>query len=190
MGAISPVPFADEVFMDKIHDQIIEPTVRGLEKDNLPYKGFIFIGLIKVGNDPKVIEYNVRMGDPETEVVLPRLKTDFVNVFKAVANGTLDQVPFEIDSRSATTVMTVAGGYPEAYNKGDEITGINQVSNQLVFQAGTTLKDGKVVTNGGRVLAVTSYGNDFREALKGSYEGVSKITFKNMNYRTDLGFDL
>lgn len=190
MGAISPVPFADEVFMNKIHDQIIEPTVRGLEKDNLPYKGFIFIGLIKVGNDPKVIEYNVRMGDPETEVVLPRLKTDFVNVFKAVANGTLDQVPFEIDSRSATTVMTVAGGYPEAYNKGDEITGINQVSNQLVFQAGTTLKDGKVVTNGGRVLAVTSYGNDFREALKGSYEGVSKITFKNMNYRTDLGFDL
>ena len=190
MGAISPVPFADDTFMDKIHSRIIEPTVRGLEKDNLPYKGFIFIGLIKVDGEPKVIEYNVRMGDPETEAVLPRLKTDLVAVFKAVADGTLDQVPFEIDSRTATTVMTVAGGYPEAYNKGDEITGIDKVSDQIVFQAGTTLIDGKVVTNGGRVLAVTSYGTDFKEALKGSYEGVSKIHFKGMNFRTDLGFDL
>jgi len=190
MGAISPVPFADDTFMDKIHSRIIEPTVRGLEKDNLPYKGFIFIGLIKVDGEPKVIEYNVRMGDPETEAVLPRLKTDLVAVFKAVADGTLDQVPFEIDPRTATTVMTVAGGYPEAYNKGDEITGIDTVSDQIVFQAGTTLIDGKVVTNGGRVLAVTSYGTDFKEALKGSYEGVSKIHFKGMNFRTDLGFDL
>jgi len=190
MGAISPVPFANEEFMAKIHDRIIEPTVRGLEKDNLPYKGFIFIGLIKVGNDPKVIEYNVRMGDPETEVVLPRLKTDFVEIFKAVANGTLDQVPFEIDSRAATTVMNVAGGYPEAYNKGDEITGIDAVTDQIVFQAGTTLKDGKIVTNGGRVLAVTAFGTDFREALQSSYEGVSKIQFKDRYYRTDLGFDL
>ncbi len=190
MGAISPVPFANEEFMAKIHDRIIEPTVRGLEKDNLPYKGFIFIGLIKVGNDPKVIEYNVRMGDPETEVVLPRLKTDFVEIFKAVANGTLDQVPFEIDSRAATTVMNVAGGYPEAYNKGDEITGIDAVTDQIVFQAGTTLKGGKIVTNGGRVLAVTAFGTDFREALQSSYEGVSKIQFKDRYYRTDLGFDL
>lgn len=190
MGAISPVPFADDAFMEKIHNQIIEPTVRGLEKDNLPYKGFIFIGLIKVGNDPKVIEYNVRMGDPETEVVLPRLKTDFVEIFKAVANGTLDQVPFEIDSRAATTVMNVAGGYPEDYNKGDEITGIDSVTDQIVFQAGTTLKDGKIVTNGGRVLAVTAFGADFREALQSSYEGVSKIQFKDRYYRTDLGFDL
>jgi phosphoribosylamine--glycine ligase len=190
MGAISPVPFADVDFMEKIHNRIIEPTVKGLEKDNLPYKGFIFIGLIKVGNDPKVIEYNVRMGDPETEVVLPRLKTDFVEIFKAVANGTLDQVPFEIDSRAATTVMNVAGGYPEAYNKGDEITGIDSVKDQIVFQAGTTLKDGKIVTNGGRVLAVTAFGADFREALQSSYEGVSKIQFKDRYYRTDLGFDL
>jgi len=190
MGAISPVPFANEEFMAKIHNRIIEPTVRGLEKDNLPYKGFIFIGLIKVGNDPKVIEYNVRMGDPETEVVLPRLKTDFVEIFKAVANGTLDQVPFEIDSRAATTVMNVAGGYPEAYNKGDEITGIDAVTDQIVFQAGTTLKGGKIVTNGGRVLAVTAFGTDFREALQSSYEGVSKIQFKDRYYRTDLGFDL
>jgi phosphoribosylamine--glycine ligase len=190
MGAISPVPFANEEFMAKIHDRIIEPTVRGLEKDNLPYKGFIFIGLIKVGNDPKVIEYNVRMGDPETEVVLPRLKTDFVEIFKAVANGTLDQVPFEIDSRAATTVMNVAGGYPEAYNKGDEIIGIDAVTDQIVFQAGTTLKGGKIVTNGGRVLAVTAFGTDFREALQSSYEGVSKIQFKDRYYRTDLGFDL
>jgi phosphoribosylamine--glycine ligase len=190
MGAISPVPFANEEFMAKIHDRIIEPTVRGLEKDNLPYKGFIFIGLIKVGNDPKVIEYNVRMGDPETEVVLPRLKTDFVEIFKAVANGTLDQVPIEIDSRAATTVMNVAGGYPEAYNKGDEIIGIDAVTDQIVFQAGTTLKDGKIVTNGGRVLAVTAFGTDFREALQSSYEGVSKIQFKDRYYRTDLGFDL
>jgi phosphoribosylamine--glycine ligase len=190
MGAISPVPFANEEFMAKIHDRIIEPTVRGLEKDNLPYKGFIFIGLIKVGNDPKVIEYNVRMGDPETEVVLPRLKTDFVEIFKAVANGTLDQVPIEIDSRAATTVMNVAGGYPEAYNKGDEITGIDAVTDQIVFQAGTTLKGGKIVTNGGRVLAVTAFGTDFREALQSSYEGVSKIQFKDRYYRTDLGFDL
>jgi len=190
MGAISPVPFANEEFMAKIHDRIIEPTVRGLEKDNLPYKGFIFIGLIKVGKDPKVIEYNVRMGDPETEVVLPRLKTDFVEIFKAVANGTLDQVPIEIDSRAATTVMNVAGGYPEAYNKGDEIIGIDAVTDQIVFQAGTTLKGGKIVTNGGRVLAVTAFGTDFREALQSSYEGVSKIQFKDRYYRTDLGFDL
>ncbi len=190
MGAISPVPFANEEFMAKIHDRIIEPTVRGLEKDNLPYKGFIFIGLIKVGEDPKVIEYNVRMGDPETEVVLPRLKTDFVDIFKAVANGTLDQVPFEIDSRAATTVMNVAGGYPETYHKGDEITGIDAVTDQIVFQAGTTIKDGKTVTNGGRVLAVTAFGTDFKEALQSSYEGVSKIQFKDRYYRTDLGFDL
>jgi len=130
------------------------------------------------------------MGDPETEVVLPRLKTDFVEIFKAVANGTLDQVPFEIDSRAATTVMNVAGGYPEAYNKGDEIIGIDAVTDQIVFQAGTTLKGGKIVTNGGRVLAVTAFGTDFREALQSSYEGVSKIQFKDRYYRTDLGFDL
>lgn len=190
MGAISPVPFADDAFMAKIHDRIIEPTIQGLVKDQLPYKGFIFIGLIKVGDEPKVIEYNVRMGDPETEVVLPRLKTDFVDIFKAVAQGTLDQVPFEIDPRSATTVMSVAGGYPEAYQKGAVITGIDQVTDQLVFQAGTTLHNGEVVTNGGRVLAVTAYGNDFREALKSSYEGLSKIEYKDMYYRKDLGFDL
>jgi phosphoribosylamine--glycine ligase len=130
------------------------------------------------------------MGDPETEVVVPRLKTDFVDLFKAVANGTLDQVPLEIDDRAATTVMSVAGGYPEAYNKGDEIKGIDEVLDQIVFQAGTTTKDGKIVTNGGRVLAVTAYGSNFREALNASYEGLSKISFKDMYFRKDLGFDL
>ncbi len=190
MGAISPVPFADEAFMKKIHNRIIEPTIKGLEKDKLPYKGFIFIGLIKVGEDPKVIEYNVRMGDPETEVVLPRLKTDFVDLFKAVANGTLDQVPLEIDDRAATTVMSVAGGYPQSYNKGDEIKGIEAITDQIVFHAGTTTKDGKIVTNGGRVLAVTAYGSNFKEALNSSYEGLTKISFKDMYFRKDLGFDL
>lgn len=190
MGAISPVPFADAEFMQKIEQRIVKPTVEGLKKDNLPYVGFIFIGLIKVGDDPKVIEYNVRMGDPETEVVMPRLQSDLVEVLMAMANGTLNQIDLKIDNRTATTVMAVSGGYPEAYEKGMEISGTEMVEGSLVFHAGTKVSDGKVVTNGGRVLAITSFGNDFKEALKQSYQNMEKIQFEGMYYRKDLGFDL
>ena len=190
MGAISPVPFADDEFMKKVEDRIVIPTITGLKNDNIEYKGFVFIGLIKVGNDPFVIEYNVRMGDPETEVVMPRLKSDLVALFQAVAKQTLANENFEIDQRAATTVMMVSGGYPEDYEKGKVITGLDQVENSIVFHAGTTEKDGNVVTNGGRVLAVTSYGADFKEALKQSYKNVEKIKFDKSYYRTDLGFDL
>jgi len=190
MGAISPVPFADQSFMDKIHTRVVEPTIQGLEKDGLPYKGFIFIGLIKVGEDPFVIEYNVRLGDPETEVVLPRIKTDLVAVFNAVAKQTLDQIQLEMDPRTATTVMSVAGGYPEAYEKGHEISGLERPSDSLIFHAGTTIQNGRVVTNGGRVLAVTSFGNDYKEALSRSYDRLKGISFKDIYYREDLGFDL
>jgi len=190
MGAISPVPFADQEFMDKIHQRVVLPTVEGLKKDNLPYKGFIFIGLIKVNEDPFVIEYNVRLGDPETEVVIPRIKNDLVRVFQAVADQNLDSIDLEFDERTATTVMLVSGGYPEAYEKGKEIMGYNQVQNSLLFHAGTTLKDNKVVTNGGRVMAVTSFGENFKEALKKSYKNIEKLHFDRMNYRKDIGFDL
>ncbi len=190
MGAISPVPFADHAFMSKIEEQIIKPTVDGLAKENIDYKGFIFIGLIKVGNDPKVIEYNVRMGDPETEAVLPRVQTDLVKLFQHVGEQSLDTITLDIDQRSATTVMAVSGGYPEAYQKGKEITGIDTVSESIVFHAGTKLEDGKVVTNGGRVIAVTSFDDDFRQALKKSYQNIEKLHFDKMYYRKDLGFDL
>lgn len=190
MGAVSPVPFADEEFMKKVEDRVVIPTINGLKADKIEYKGFVFIGLIKVGNDPFVIEYNVRMGDPETEVVMPRLKSDIVTLFEAVANETLENAILEIDERAATTVMMVSGGYPEDYEKGKEISGLDQVENSIVFHAGTTEKGGKAVTNGGRVLAVTSYGKDFKEALKQSYENVEKIKFDKSYYRTDLGFDL
>ncbi len=190
MGAISPVPFAEKDFMDKVYARVIEPTVEGLKTDNLPYKGFIFIGLIKVDNDPYVIEYNVRMGDPETEVVLPRVKNDFVEIFQAVADQTLDTINLEIDENSATTVMTVSGGYPEAYEKGYEIFGLENVSDSLIFHAGTKLENGKVVTNGGRVMAFTSFGTNFQDALDKSYESIKKIGFDRLNYRKDIGFDL
>ena len=190
MGAISPVPFASKGFMDKIEHRIVKPTVEGLKKDNMPYKGFIFIGLIKVGEDPKVIEYNVRMGDPETEVVLPRIKNDLVELLQAVANEKLSEVELQLDERAATTVMTVSGGYPGAYEKGKEIKGIESIGDSLVFHAGTTIKNGKVVTNGGRVMAITSFGSDFKSALSKSYQNVEKLSFEGMNYRKDLGFDL
>jgi phosphoribosylamine---glycine ligase len=190
MGAISPVPFADKVFMDKIHRRIVEPTVEGLKKDDLPYKGFIFIGLIKVGDDPFVIEYNVRMGDPETEVVIPRIKNDLVEVFQAVANQTLNTINLQLDERTATTVMLVSGGYPEAYEKGKEINGFEDIKDSVVFHAGTDQSDGKVVTSGGRVMAITSFGINFQEALKVSYQTIEKIHFDKMNYRKDIGFDL
>ncbi|RNL83553.1 phosphoribosylamine--glycine ligase [Sinomicrobium pectinilyticum] len=190
MGAVSPVPFADDAFVKKIDERIIKPTIAGLQEDNLPYKGFVFIGLIKVGDNPYVIEYNVRMGDPETEVVLPRVKTDLVEIFEAVSAGTLNEVDLEVDERAATTVMAVSGGYPEAYRKGKEITGEDAIGESLVFHAGTVLKDGKTVTSGGRVIAVTSYGKDFKEALQKSYRNMEKLDFDGMYYRKDIGFDL
>ena len=190
MGAVSPVPFATPDFLSKIEERIVKPTVAGLQKDNLPYKGFIFIGLIKVGNDPKVIEYNVRMGDPETEVVLPRLKTDLVTIFQAIANQTLDQVSLVVDDRTATTVMVVSGGYPESYEKGKEISGLEAIEGSIPFHAGAIKKDGKIVTSGGRVMAVTSFGNTYQEALKKSYQNIEKLHFDKMYYRKDIGFDL
>lgn len=190
MGAVSPVPFADAEFMEKIETRIVKPTIQGLKNDAIDYKGFIFIGLIKVGNDPFVIEYNVRMGDPETEVVIPRLKSDLVEIFAAMGNQTLEDVAFEIDERSATTVMVVSGGYPEDYEKGKVITGLENVEGSIAFHAGTALKDGQVVTSGGRVIAVTSYDNDFKEAIKKSYQNIEKLHFDKMYYRKDIGFDL
>ncbi|MDA8639687.1 phosphoribosylamine--glycine ligase [Flavobacteriaceae bacterium] len=190
MGAISPVPFASDEFIKKIEERIIKPTMDGFQKSNLPFKGFVFIGLIKVGNDPVVIEYNVRMGDPETEVVFPRVKNDWVELFKAIGSQTLDQHELEIDPRSATTIMAVSGGYPEAYQKGKTITGIDSVDGSVVFHAGTKVVSKEVKTSGGRVLAVTSYGKDHKEALSKSYESLEKIDFEGMYYRKDLGFDL
>lgn len=190
MGALSPVPFVDATFKEKIERTIVKPTIEGLKKDQLPYVGFIFIGLIKVGDTPKVIEYNVRMGDPETEVVIPRIQNDLVELLLATAQGTLHEIPLNIDQRAAATVMTVSGGYPEAYEKGKEITGMEQVEDSLVFHAGTKGVEGKIVTNGGRVMAVTSFGKDIKDALKKSYQSLEKIHFDGMYYRKDLGFDL
>ena len=190
MGAISPVPFADSILLEKIETRIVKPTVLGLQKDGIEYKGFIFIGLIIVKGEPIVIEYNVRMGDPETEVVIPRIKSDLVELFQAVADEKLNEVILEIDERSATTVMMVSGGYPEEYEKGKEISGIENVEDSLVFHAGTKLENGKVVTNGGRVLAITSFGNDFHEAIKKSYQNIDKLHFDKMYFRKDIGRDL
>lgn len=190
MGAISPVPFADEILMQKIEERIVKPTVNGLKEEKIDYKGFVFIGLIKVGDEPYVIEYNVRMGDPETEVVLPRIKTDLVSLFKATFQQKLDTIAIEIDERAATTVMVVSGGYPEAYDKGKEITGTTTIEDSIVFHAGTIVKEGKLVTNGGRVIAITSLDVDYRKALKKSYQNIEKLHFDRMYYRTDIGFDL
>lgn len=190
MGAISPVPFADEELMRKIEDRIVKPTVNGLKSENIDYKGFIFIGLIKVGDEPFVIEYNVRMGDPETEVVLPRIKTDLVELFEKLSTGNLNETTLEIDPRSATTVMLVSGGYPEAYDKGMEITGLDTVEDSILFHAGTRLENGVVKTNGGRVIAITSFGNDYKKALKKSYQNAAKLNFDKIYYRKDIGFDL
>ena len=190
MGAISPVPFADAVLLEKIETRIVKPTIDGLQKDGIPYKGFVFIGLINVKGEPIVIEYNVRMGDPETEVVIPRLKSDLVALFKAVADQTLDKIELEIDERSAATIMVVSGGYPEDYEKGKVISGISTVSDSIVFHAGTKSENHQVLSNGGRVLAVTSYGNDFQEAIKKSYQNIDKLHFDKMYFRKDIGFDL
>ncbi|GAA4280183.1 phosphoribosylamine--glycine ligase [Gaetbulibacter aestuarii] len=190
MGAVSPVPFATREFLNKIEERIVKPTIAGLKKDNLPYVGFVFIGLIKVGDDPKVIEYNVRMGDPETEVVFPRLKNDLVEILQAMAKGTLDTVTLDIDSRAATTIVLVSGGYPEAYGKGHEIKGLENITESIPFHAGAQLKDGKIVTSGGRVLAITSFGDSYKEAIKKSYQSIEKLHFDKMYYRSDIGFDL
>ena len=190
MGAVSPVPFADIVLLEKIKTRIVKPTVEGLQKDGIEYIGFVFIGLIIVKGEPIVIEYNVRMGDPETEVVVPRIKSDLVELFQAVADGKLNEVSLEIDERSATTVMIVSGGYPEEYEKGKEISGLDKVEGSLVFHAGTKLENGKVVTNGGRVLAVTSFGNNFQDAIKKTYQNIDKLHFDKMYFRKDIGFDL
>ena len=190
MGAISPVPFADEVLLKKIEDRIVKPTVDGLTKDQLPYKGFIFIGLIVVDSEPIVIEYNVRMGDPETEAVLPRVKTDLVEIFQAIDKQCLNEIDIEIDPQTAVTVMLVSGGYPEAYEKGKEITGLENVENSIMFHAGANNKNGQIVTSGGRVMAVTSFGADFKSALETSYKSIEAIKFEGMNYRKDIGFDL
>ena len=190
MGAVSPVPFANDTFMKKIEETVIKPTVDGLVKDGIPYKGFIFFGIIKVGNEPKVIEYNCRMGDPETEVVIPRVESDFLEMLIAAGNDELHTKSIKIKEESACTVVLVSGGYPEAYEKGKEIHGIALVKNSLVFHAGTKFEDNKVLSNGGRVLAVTSYGNDFKSALKQSYESINHICFDKINFRKDIGFDL
>ena len=190
MGAVSPVPFANEEFSRKVEERVVRPTIEGLQKDGIDYKGFVFFGLMNVGGDPYVIEYNVRMGDPETEVVMPRLKTDILSLFEAMAKGELEQAAFELDDRFCTTVMLVSQGYPGDYEKGKEITGVPDVKGSIVFHAGTKLADGKVVTNGGRVIAVSSFGKTMREALAQSYENVAKIHFDGMNFRRDIGFDL
>ncbi len=190
MGAISPPPFVDDILMNKIEQTIIKPTIEGLKKDQIPFQGFVFIGLIMVNDDPYVIEYNVRMGDPETEAVLPRIQNDIVEIFESLYNQTLQSHSILINERSAVTVVVVSGGYPESYQKGYEITGIENVNDSIVFHAGARLDNDKIVTSGGRVLAITSLSENYKEALKTSYRNISKIDFKDMRYRRDIGFDL
>lgn len=190
MGAVSPVSFADDTFMKKVEERIVQPTVTGLQKDNIVYKGFIFIGLIEVGGEPMVIEYNVRMGDPETEVVMLRIKSDLVDLLEGVATESLDKKNLEIDNRYATTVMLVSGGYPGDYEKGKVISGLDSVSDSIVFHAGTIEDKNTITTNGGRVLAVSSYGNSKEEALSKSFANAEKICFDGKYYRKDIGFDL
>jgi len=192
MGAISPVPFADEAFMEKVENRIIKPTIDGLKQENIDYKGFVFIGLMKVGDDPFVVEYNVRMGDPETEVVMPRIESDLVEVLKHAALGQLNQVTLKTNPESAATVMLVSGGYPESYQKGKPIMGLDDVNTDksILFHAGTGNKDDAVITSGGRVIAVTSLDKDYRRAIQKSYEEIKKICFEDMYFRTDIGFDL
>ncbi len=190
MGAISPVPFADESFLKKVEELVVKPTIAGLQNDGIDYRGFIFIGLMNDAGNPSVVEYNVRMGDPETEVVIPRIESDLFDLFEGVANQTLHEKSFQVSSKTATTVMLVSGGYPNDYEKNKEITGFETVENSIVFHAGTTLKKGKVVSNGGRVMAITSIGNTIEEALQKSYKSIENIRFEKMYFRKDIGFDL
>ncbi len=190
MGAISPVPFANEEFIKKVEERVIIPTINGLKKEGIVYKGFIFIGLMNCNGDPQVIEYNVRMGDPETEVVLPRIKSDLLDLFEGVGNGNLHEKSFEVDTRFATTVMLVAGGYPEEYRKGDVMTGFENVKDSIAFHAGTKQEGDKVVTNGGRVIAITSFGETMKEALQKSFANAEQINYEGKYYRSDIGKDL
>ena len=190
MGAISPVPFADDAFLNKVEEQIVKPTVAGLKADGIDYKGFIFIGLMNDNGNPSVVEYNVRMGDPETEVVIPRIKSDLLDLFEGVANQTLGEKTFEVDERTATTVMLVSGGYPEAYEKGKVMTGFDAIENSIPFHAGTKQDGDNIVTSGGRVLALTSFGTDIKDALSKSFANAQKVDFDKKYYRTDIGFDL
>jgi len=191
MGAISPVPFVDNLLIKKIEERIVQPTLKGIQEEKMNYVGFIFLGLmISDAGDPYMIEYNVRMGDPESEVVLPRLKTDLLELFEAAADKQLDKISLEIDNKAAATIMLVSGGYPEEYEKGKVITQLDKVEGSIVYHAGTKLQNGEVVTNGGRVLAVTSLAETFQEAIKKSYQNVEIITFDRMYYRSDIGSDL
>jgi len=190
MGAVSPVPFADGAFMSKVEERIVKPTIKGLKERNIDYKGFIFIGLMNKGGEPYVIEYNVRMGDPEAEVVLPRVKTDMIELLQATAEGRLSDLEIEVDSETVTTVMLVSGGYPGSYEKGKEITGLDRVKQSVVFHAGTKSDGEKVLTSGGRVIAVSSYGSGMQEALDRSYRNAAIIEFEGKYYRRDIGFDL
>ena len=190
MGAVSPVPFIDRFFMEKIEQEIIKPSIEGLKKEGIRYQGFLFIGLIKIGSEAKVIEYNVRLGDPETEVIIPRIKSDLLNLLKGIGDGTFSEKDLNISEDAAATVMLVSKGYPENYEKGYEITGFEDCENSIVFHAGTTKADGKTITNGGRVMSLTSYGKTIDEALQRSYNTAEKIVFDGKKYRKDIGFDL
>jgi phosphoribosylamine--glycine ligase len=190
MGAISPVPFADRFFIEKVESEIIKPTIHGLKEEGITYHGFIFIGLIVKGNDAKVIEYNVRMGDPETEVVIPRIKSDLLHLFQGIGDDTFSEKDLHIDEDTAATVMLVSGGYPEKYEKGKVIAGLDDVEGSIVFHAGTKQEGSAVLTNGGRVLAVTSFGKNIEDALSKSFVNAEKINFESKYYRKDIGFDL
>ncbi len=190
MGAISPVHFANKVFLQKVEERVVKPTINGLQKDGIDYRGFIFIGLMNINGNPQVIEYNVRMGDPETEVVIHRIESDLFDLFDGVANQTLNEKSVIINPKTATTIMLVSGGYPENYEKNKKITGLENIKESTVYHAGTIAKNGKILTSGGRVLSITSFGNTIEEALKTSYKSIDKINFEKMNYRKDIGFDL
>ena len=190
MGAVSPVPFIDRFFMEKIEQEIIKPSIEGLKKEGIRYQGFLFIGLIKMGSEAKVIEYNVRLGDPETEVIIPRIKSDLLNLLKGIGDGTFSEKDLNISEDAAATVMLVSKGYPESYEKGHEITGLEDYENSIVFHAGTKKIDEKTRTSGGRVMSITSYGKNIDEALKRSYSTAEKIVFDGKKYRKDIGFDL